>query len=108
MTLAELRFEARATLTAVVAGDDSASARVGASHPKYVGHCADRIDRWRFGLRDANSRSPSNAARHLGQCCPTVTDEHVLLAFARRGRPSLFWVQLRVHIRDVFELDDLS
>lgn len=55
MTLAELRFEAPATLTAVVAGDDSASARVGASHPKYVGRCADRIDRRWFGLRNANS-----------------------------------------------------
>lgn len=60
--LRQLRIRAKELSRAFEAGDQEAIARVLASHPKFAGRPAERLEGWRLTLRDAQA----TIARELG------------------------------------------
>jgi hypothetical protein len=60
--LRQLRIQAKELKRAIEAGDQTALARVLASHPKFAGRPAERMEGWHFTLRDAQV----TIARELG------------------------------------------
>jgi hypothetical protein len=60
--LRQLRIQAKELKSAIEAGDQAALDRILASHPKFAGRPAERMEGWRFTLRDAQV----TMARELG------------------------------------------